>query len=76
MWELLKVNWKFRLIHYGFFLSFTGGLTTFIGPDRNHWIKLAIGLTIGCIILGDKLIKGVKSLSEWTNEYFNDNIES
>ena len=71
MIDLLKIYWKLRLVHYGLFLGITGGLATFIGPDRHHWIKLAIGVTIGCILLGDKLIQAVKGLLEWTDEYFN-----
>ena len=62
MIDLLKIYWKLKLVHYGFFLGLMGGLATLVGPDRNHWIKLAIGVTIGCILLGYRLINSVKSL--------------
>ena len=72
MWELLKIYWKLRLVHYGFFLGFMGGLANLIGPDRNPEIKLAIGITIGCILLGDRLINAVKSLLDCTDKNFNE----
>ena len=70
MIDLLKIYWKLRLAHYGLFLGLMGGLATLVGPDRNHWIKLAIGVTIGCILLGDRLPKAVKNLLQWTDKYF------
>ena len=73
MIKLLKIYLKFRLANYGFFLGLSG-LATLVGPDRNYCIKLAIGVTIGCILLGDRLINGLKSLLLWTDNYFEDNI--
>ena len=70
MIDLLKIYWKLRLPHYGLFLGLMGGLATLVGPDRNHLIKLAIGVTIGCILLGDRLPKAVKNLLQWTDKYF------
>ena len=73
MIDLLKICWKLRLIHYGSFLGMIGGLATFIGPDRHHWIKLGIGVTIGCILLGNRFIKAVKNLIEWSDNYSKEN---
>ena len=72
MWELLKVYWKLRLVHYGLFLGLTGGLATLVGPDRNHWIKLAIGITIGCMLSGKGFINALKELFKWAEEYGKD----
>ena len=76
MIDLLKIYWKLRLFHYGLFLGMTGGLATFIGPDRHHWIKLGIGITIGCMLLGNRFIDAWKALFKWTEDFFNDNHES
>ena len=73
MIDLLKICWKLRLIHYGAFLGMIGGLATFIGPDKHHWIKLGIGVTIGCILLGNRFIKAVKNLIEWSYNYSKEN---
>ena len=72
MIDLLKIYWKLRLVHYGLFLSITGGLATFIGPDRHHWIKLAIGVIIGCMLSGKGFINALKELFKWAEEYGKD----
>ena len=76
MKDLLKVYWKLKLVHYGLFLGMMGGFANFIGPDRDHWIKIAIGVTIGCMLLGARLINALKSLLEWSDKYFKENQES
>ena len=76
MIDLLKIYWKLRLFHYGAFIGVAGTIASFIGPDRNHWIKLLIGITIGCIILGNRFINAWKALFKWTEDYFKDNQES
>ena len=70
MIDLLKIYWKLRLFHYATFLGLTGTIATFVGPDRNHWIKLLIGIVIGCILLGKGFIKAWKELFKWTEDFF------
>ena len=62
MIDLLKIYWKLRLFHYGLFIGMMGTLASFLGPDRNNWIKLAIGITIGCLLSGKGFINALKEL--------------
>ena len=72
MIDLLKIYWKLRLFHYGLFIGMMGTLASFFGPDRNNWIKLAIGVTIGCMLSGKGFINALKELFKWADEYGKD----
>ena len=66
--DILKELLSQRISRYCFFLGMMGGLATFFGPNRLSYIKILIGITIGCMILGEKLPAAMKDFLRWTKE--------
>ena len=58
--ENLKKLWSQKIYIYLFFLGMMGRLAVYVGPDRLPYIKILMGVTIGCMILGEKLPKAFK----------------
>lgn len=57
-----------RISRYCFFLAMMGGLATLFGPNRLSYIKILIGVTFGCMILGKRFPKALKDYFRWANE--------
>ena len=58
--DILKELLSQRMSRYCAFLGIMGGLATFFGPNRISYIKILIGVTFGCMILGKRFPKTLK----------------
>ena len=65
-----------RLMKYAMLMGILGGIATFIGPPRHSLIKAGIGIVVGAMLLGNKLLSALKELhnitDEITDEIFNE----
>lgn len=46
---------------YALFMGILGGIASFIGPPRHGLIKAMIGVTVGAMLLGNKLPAALES---------------
>lgn len=65
---------QLKLMKYGAFLGILGGIASFVGEPHNGLLKAMIGVTIGCMILGKRLLRALKEAFEATEEFI-DRIE-
>lgn len=64
----LKELLSHRILRYCVFLGLMGGLATIFGPNKLSYIKMLMGVTIGCMILGEKLPNALKDYFGGINE--------
>lgn len=57
-----------RLMLYALFMGILGGIASFIGASRHGLIKAIIGVTVGAMLLGNKLPAALKALHKITDE--------
>ena len=65
---------QLKLMKYGAFIGFIGGITSFVGSPHNGLIKAMIGVIIGCMLLGKRLPVALKEMYE-ANKPIMDEIE-
>ena len=58
--EILKA--ELRIIRYGLLIGLLGGIAQYIGPPHSPGIKIWIGITVGCMILGKRLPNAIRQL--------------
>lgn len=51
-----------RLMKYAAFMGIIGGIASFVGPPHHGLIKAYIGVTIGAMVLGNRLPLAFKEL--------------
>lgn len=61
-----------RLMLYAMFMGILGGIASFIGPPRHGLIKAMIGVTVGAMLLGNRLPAALKALRKITDEITDD----
>lgn len=57
-----------RLMRYAMFMGILGGIASFIGPPHHGLIKAWIGVTVGAMLLGNKLPTDLQELRKITDE--------
>ena len=57
-----------RLMKYAAFMGIVGGIASFVGPPHHGLIKALIGVTIGAMLLGNRLPLALKKLKSITDE--------
>lgn len=61
-----------RLLRYAAFMGIVGGIASFVGPPHHGLIKALIGVTIGAMLLGNRLPLALKKLKSITDEISHD----
>lgn len=61
-----------RLMRYAMLMGILGGIASFIGPPHHGLIKAWIGVTVGAMLLGNKLPDALKELFKITDEITDD----
>lgn len=61
-----------RLMKYAAFMGIIGGIASFVGPPHHGLIKAYIGVTIGAMLLGNRLPLALKDLWNIINETSDD----
>lgn len=61
-----------RLMKYAAFMGVIGGIASFVGPPHHGLIKAYIGVTIGAIVLGNRLPLAFKELWNIMDEIFDE----
>lgn len=61
-----------RLMKYAAFMGIIGGIASFVGPPHHGLIKAYIGVTIGAMLLGNRLTLALKDLWNIINETSDD----
>lgn len=61
-----------RLMKYATFMGIIGGIASFVGPPHHGLIKAYIGVTIGAMLLGNRLTLALKDLWNIINETSDD----
>lgn len=65
---------QLKLMKYGSFIGFIGGIASFVGPPHHGLIKAMIGVVIGCMLLVKRLPVALKELYD-ANKPLMDEIE-
>lgn len=65
---------QLKLMKYGAFIGFIGGIASFVGPPHHGLIKAMIGIIIGCMLLGKRLPVVLKEIHD-ANKQIMDEIE-
>lgn len=65
---------QLKLMKYGAFNGFIGGIASFVGPPHHGLIKAMIGVVIGCMFLGKRLPVALKEMYD-ANKPIMDEIE-
>ena len=73
---ILKSSVNTKILKYCLFLGMLGGIATLIGPNRHNYIKILIGITVGCMILGEKLSNAIKAYLKTVKESFNNRTKN
>lgn len=68
--DIIKELWHQKISRYCAFLGMMGGLATFLGPNKLIFVKILMGITVGCMILGEKLPAALKDYLQWSKEKF------
>lgn len=61
-----------RLMKYAAFMGIIGGIASFVGPPHHGLIKAYIGVTIGAMLLDNRLTLALKDLWNIINETSDD----
>lgn len=57
-----------RLMKYAMLMGVLGGIASFIGPPHHGLVKAGIGIVVGAMLLGNKLLSALKELRNITDE--------
>lgn len=57
-----------RLMKYAMLMGVLGGIASFIGPPHHRLVKAGIGIVVGAMLLGNKLLSALKELRNITDE--------
>lgn len=59
-----------RMVKYCLFIGLCGGVSQFmLPPEKNVWLRIAIGIVIGMMILGRRLPKAFSAYNKAVNPF-------